>query len=248
MKTTNLFEQTQIEKDGINIKSDIVFVLMIIFMVGGSFYSAQTASWAGTYYIQAIVIPLLLLFTVLEKQKSVLIGHLFVLGLITGIVELFADFLLVDVFEILIYNSQDPRIWCSPLNMPISWTCVVISQGYLVIRLVNLFESRMVNKKVAVICAALLGGALAGLTIGAYEALAFKASWWEYVNSPYMVFTYAPLAIILGEFATFALFIYWFRMSTQKSKFSLIKASIGLGLTIAISYSAFHLILLFISK
>jgi hypothetical protein len=48
-----------------------------------------------------------------------------------------------------------------------------------------------------------------------------------------MVFTYAPLAIILGEVAIFAVFIYWFRLSSLNKRWSLPLAGIGLGLTIA---------------
>ena len=130
--------------------------------------------------------------------------------------------------------------------MPISWTCVVVTQGYLVLRIISILEKKC-SSRTAVITGSLLGGAIAGLTIGAYEALAYNASWWKYVDSPFMVFTYAPLAIILGECAIFAVFIYWFRLSSRNKRWSLPLGGIGLGLTIAVAYSACHLLLIALS-
>ena len=246
MNRQRLFTQTELEKCGINRAADMVVAVMLACMVGGALYSAKTAAWAGTYYIQIVIIPLLLTFIVVDRKRSALLGHLFVLGLITGIVELFADFILVDVFKILIYTSPDPRIWSSPLNMPISWASVIVTQGYIVIRIISVLEKKF-SSRTAVITGSLLGGAISGLTIGAYEALAYNASWWKYEGAPFMVFTYAPLAIILGECAIFAVFIYWFRLSSSNKRWSLPLAGIGLGLTIAAAYSLFHLLLTAIS-
>lgn len=246
MNRHRLFKRTELEKCGVNRAADTVVALMLACMVGGSIYSAQTAAWAGTYYIQIVIIPLLLAFIVVDRKRSALLGHLFLLGLITGIVELVADFLLVDVFKILIYTSPDPRVWSSPLNMPISWTSVVVTQGYVVIRIIYILECRFSNR-VAVISGSLLGGAISGLTIGIYEALAFNASWWKYVGAPFMIFTHAPLAIVLGECVVFAVFIYWFRLSGLNRRWSLPLGGIGLGLTIAAAYSLFHLLLAGIS-
>ena len=176
MNLQGLFTQTELEKCGINRAADMVVVVMLACMVGGSFYSAETAAWAGTYYIQIVIIPLLLTFIVVDRKRSALLGHLFVLGLITGIVELFADFILVDVFKILIYTSPDPRIWSSPLNMPISCASVIVTQGYIVLRIISIIE-RKCSSRTAVITGSLVGGAIAGLTIGAYEVLAYNASW-----------------------------------------------------------------------
>tara|TARA_B110000908_G_C10158116_1_gene404644 strand:- start:182 stop:922 length:741 start_codon:yes stop_codon:yes gene_type:complete len=242
MNLQGVFTQTELEKCGINRAADIVVAVMLACMFGGSLYSAETAAWAGTYYIQIVIIPLLLAFIVVDRKRSTLLGHLFVLGLITGIVELFADYLLVDVFKILIYTSPDPRVWSSPLNMPISWASVIVTQGYLVIRIIDILGLKF-SRHTAVITGSLVGGVISGLTIGAYEALAYNASWWKYIDSPFMVFTYAPLAIILGEVAIFAVFIYWFRLSSLNKRWSLPLAGIGLGLTIAAAYSLFHLLL-----
>lgn len=237
------FETTELEIDGLNRSSDAVIGVILLCMVGGSLLSAQGGAWAGTYYIQTVILPLLLVFVAVGGRRAALLGHLFALGIITGIVELFADFLLVDVFEILIYTSPDPRVWCSPLNMPVSWASVVVTQGYVVLRIISLLGSKF-SSTTAVVVGSLAGGVLAGLTIGAYEALAFNANWWRYENAPFMIFKYAPLAIVLGECVIFAVFIYWFRLSAQKGRASLVVGGAGLGLTIAAAYSLCHLVLL----
>jgi len=126
--------------------------------------------------------------------------------------------------------------------MPISWTSVVVTQGYVVLRVIFVLEKRF-SSSAAVIAGSLAGGVLAGLTIGAYEALAFNALWWKYVDTPFMIFTYAPLCIVLGECAIFAVFIYWFRLSARNNPLSLATGGVGLGLTIAAAYSFFHLLL-----
>lgn len=73
MNQQGVFTQTALKKCGINRAADVVVAVMLVCMVGGALYSSETASWAGTYYIQIVIIPLLLAFIVIDLKRSALL-------------------------------------------------------------------------------------------------------------------------------------------------------------------------------
>ncbi len=237
MNLNFITQRTKIEEVGLNRTADILFLILIAIITCGSIYAVKTKTWAGIYYIEAIIVSLIGIFIIKYREKSLLFAYLLVFGLIIGIFELFADFLLVDVMKTLVYTTTGPMIIRSPLNMPVLWMTVVVIQGYFSLRVTNWLEDKTHKKLYADIAGSLIGGAVAGLTIGFFEALAFQAHWWRYIDAPFVVMGQIPLFVPLAAFIMFATFLPWFRiLARKKSQWILIKG-FGFSMTIAIAYS-----------
>lgn len=125
------------------------------------------------------------------------------LGLVAGVLELFADYMLVHWLPTgqLIYLTSDAILLASPIYMPLAWACVIVEFGYVPIRVYSLMRrsSPAPGPAAAAIAASLVGGLVAGGSIGLYEYFAFRAGWWKYAPAHIMIGPYCAAFIPLGE-------------------------------------------------
>ena len=123
------------------------------------------------------------------------------LGLVAGVFEIFADYVLVEVLPTggLVYLTRDAVLLESPLYMPLAWACVIVELGYVPVRVYGLLRGRGRARAAPAAIASVLGGTLAGLAIGLYEYFAFRAGWWKYEPAAAMIGPACAAYIPLGE-------------------------------------------------
>ncbi len=162
---------------GIGILSDLVF----------SFIDITTHWW----YVGAIEVglSLYLLALLLFRDIRPLVGRLLLAGFIAGICELFTDASGQYVVHSLVYPTDAPMLWTSPLYMPLSWMVILTYLGYIAWRLRTLLGLRK---------AMLLSGLLGAVQIPLYEELAYYGGWWRYKPTPLML-GHTPLYVLLFE-------------------------------------------------
>ena len=155
-----------------------ILVLIIDSQIGPSIVTAEV--WG--YGFSAIF--LLLAFMLRDD----LLKKIYLFSLLAGFCELPADHYLVAFTETLIYPSDEPMIWSSPLYMPFSWSVVLVEFGYiswLLLRKLNVLSSGLVL--------AVMGACLVPL----YEHWAISSGWWSYHNTE--MWGPVPIYIIIAE-------------------------------------------------
>jgi hypothetical protein len=113
-------------------------------------------------------------------RHDALLGRFLLFGLVVGFAELPADAWLVDYTGTLDYSvGRGPRIWRSPLWMPLAWEVVAVQFGYIGLRLLERFG------KAGLLMIALLGA----INIPFYEEMARRIHWWQYSGCHMISFT-----------------------------------------------------------
>lgn len=126
----------------------------------------------------------------LYRHPSPWLKNLVLFGLVAGCVELLADAWLVERTRTLVYASDGPFLFHSPLYMPVAWFGMLtagLAFGMLLRR-----EGWSVAATSALVALAL------GIYIPVYEALAVIAGWWRYQHCA-LLFGVVPVYIVLGE-------------------------------------------------
>lgn len=177
---------------------------------------AQPALWV-TYLYNGILYTI---GSVLAYEDTVL-RRIFILATVAGVIELGADYFLVEVANTLVYPQTLPMLLRSPLYMPLAWAIVITQLGYLAWRLAE--ES---SRRAAIVGPA---GVAMGL-IGTYETGAHIAGIWTYSHAPLLMIGHAPVFIIIAEGVMFATLYYFIRQVNP------VLAGIGFGLVITLSY------------
>lgn len=121
--------------------------------------------------------------------KNPLIKRLVIFGTIAGILELIADYYLVDIANSLVYPKDELMIWSSPAYMPFAWSNVLLQLSFIGVLLV---------KRYNVVVASVILGIAGGMYIPLYEHLAKNAGWWWYTSNSVMVLN-APVYVIVCE-------------------------------------------------
>ena len=158
----------------------------MVLMMGVSFLSSiYQWGWISISILDYTLAVGLLIFALMRKDH--LLQKLMLMGFVAGIAELPIDAFLVDTGT-LVYASDEPMIWRSPVYMPIAWMLVLVQMGYL-----SFILMRWRGMAVAILGIFLVGASYIPL----YEHLALKADWWYYQNTPMVIG--APYYIILAE-------------------------------------------------
>ncbi len=120
-------------------------------------------------------------------MRSARLGWLLLFGLVTGVLELWSDWLHVTYFHSLVYTDYFGfRLLASPSYMPIGWWLTTVQFGYLVLRLHERWASWLAV------------GLLTGLGMCLppwYEELAAPARAWYYPAHGLML-SHTPLWVI----------------------------------------------------
>jgi hypothetical protein len=150
---------------------------------------------------QAFGVAALLVFGLLlagtRATHSARLSWLLLFGLVAGVLELWADWVSVDLTHALVYRDVFGfRLLASPSYMPIGWADTVAQFGYLALRLRERWSAVRV------------GAALVGLGVLIppwYEQLAAPARAWYYRTTGPML-SHTPLWIV-GTYAACMFFI-----------------------------------------
>ncbi|MCE9626168.1 MAG: hypothetical protein K8R69_12085 [Deltaproteobacteria bacterium] len=141
----------------------------------------------------------------LKNRGGWVLYRLFLMGLVAGLFELLVDWGLVHWVQngkLVYLTGNDVVLLGSPIWMPLAWACVIVEMGYPALRLFGWLRGRCGDTS-AKTGASLFVAMLAGLTVGAYEYLAFRAGWWKYEAAHAMIGKYCALFIPVGEFLMF---------------------------------------------
>jgi hypothetical protein len=148
------------------------------------------AGWPSAAALDAASLLVLLAFCRVRAWRGIL-SRLLVLGVIAGVFELFTDASGERVVHSLLYPTNEPTIWASPIYMPIAWTIVLTELGYLAWRAPSLFPA-LSTRGVVALCAV-----VGAVTVPYYEEMAYYAGWWRYAGAPHLGHT--PLYVIAFE-------------------------------------------------
>ena len=229
-------------------KTDLIWLIGtsigIAMTLFGAFVTPYPTYKVGHCLVYAMIMARLIMYPVVFQYENFKIFKpLFIMGLVTGFVELVADYWLINGITTgrLVYfsgpNRPDVMLLNSPFWMPFAWALMTTEYGYLVLRLANLLKKPWL--------ATLIGALTAGVGIGFYEYLAYANGWWYYEPARVMIGKYCAVYIPVGEFLLFLTFYTIFK-KTHAIKNTLNQALIAgtiFGLTIFVVYGISYYLL-----
>jgi hypothetical protein len=141
----------------------------------------------------------------LHDRGGQVLSRLFRLGLVAGLLEILIDWALIHWIPAgrLVYlTGNDVVLLGSPIWMPVAWASVITELGYPALRLYGLLlRSRTPGAALAL--SSVVVSLSAGVTVGFYEYLAFRADWWRYQPARAMLGDFCAWYIPLGEVLMF---------------------------------------------
>jgi len=164
---------------------DRLVISSMVLTMGGVILGAWLAE-PRTFGITALAVISLLLggWRVTQSRR---LAWLLLFGLITGVLELWADWLHVVYFRSLVYTDDFGfRLLASPSYMPIGWWLTVVQFGYVGLRLLERWPPWMAVGLVSVL----------GMVLPPwYEEFAAPARAWHYMPSRLML-SHVPVWVI----------------------------------------------------
>jgi len=153
----------------------LLFVLFALTLgVALTYVSAVLRLGAVTAYV-TVAIEYCLYLLYLTRTRDPVFGHLLVLGLIAGVLELASDWWAVDVTGTLVYPADGPILLRSPLYMPFAWGSTFLQLGGI---------AHWVSGRWPLLASSLALGLIGALDIPFYEQMAKGAGWWFYQTAP----------------------------------------------------------------
>jgi hypothetical protein len=146
----------------------LCLALNVVWMVSCS----QLASSSWKTAAALIALDLLIMGGFAARRRDAVLGGLLVGGLMFGVVELAADAYLVSVAKTCDFSIDggSPKLWCSPLYMPLAWQVVVAQIAGISLYLHDRWRWQ------GLLAAGLFGAA----SMPVYEEMARLAKWWQY--------------------------------------------------------------------
>jgi Domain of unknown function (DUF6989) len=135
-----------------------------------------------------VIVPLLILTW--QQTRSPRLAWLLIFGAVAGFGELWADWIHVEYFHLLVYlNYFGFKLLASPLYMPFGWWLTVVQFGYFALRLAERWRS-----STAIIIISVLGMLL--------------PSWYEQFAAPARAWYYTPHGMMLSHTPLWIIFTY----------------------------------------
>jgi hypothetical protein len=187
----------------------------VVISVVGDLVAARLAlGWPTSVALTGIVGTYFLALGLLRPAWRGLLGRLFIVGLMAGVIELFTDAAGERVVHSLSYPPGEPLLWASPFYMPLAWALVLMQLGYLGWRLRGLAGEHLP------LWGAVLLTALAGALLVPYdEEMAYHAGWWQYAQAPRLGHT--PFYVVLFEGAVAAaLPLLYFHLEQRRHSYA----------------------------
>lgn len=175
---------------------DAAMIGSVAISVVGNVVSAVLAAGWRTAVALDLILAAYFAAMALRRDWRALLGRLFLLGCVAGVIELFTDASGEHVVHSLSYPPGEPVLWASPVYMPLAWTLVLMQLGYLGWRL------RGLAPRLSLGAACALTGLCGGLLVPFYEEMAYHAGWWQYAAAPGLGHT--PFYVMLFEAAVAA--------------------------------------------
>ncbi len=185
-------------------------------------------SFFPTGYITASILTFVTIaldIVFLVRHKDPLLNRFFLLALITGWSELWADDWLVSDIQKLVYDPHGPFVLSSPLYMPFAWTAILFQFSYLTWQALQKRSMWFVVAQSAI---------FGGLVVPLYEHFAYGAGWWYYKDTP--MFGRAPYFIILGEVIILAIMPLVLQFIQKRKWYITALVGVAEGLWIFASY------------
>jgi hypothetical protein len=222
-----------------SLATDVVCAAGVVSGLGVVLAAAFAVPDASRFLVYATIFSRLLLYWGVARTRwGRIFGALLGMGVIAGLVEILADYFLIHWTRSgqLVYPPGDAILLDSPLWMPLAWTCVITELGYLILRLGSVWGN--------VALGSLVGGPLAGVTIGVYEYLAYRAGWWHYGPARRMLGPHCALYVPAAEVVMFLLYAFVFdrcrRVNDPQGR-AIARGSL-FGLVIFASYAASYVL------
>lgn len=179
----------------------VVLFFTILFKVLSSLYGFD---WRFAAAFSYVLCAAFLFYGVVFQNGSFL--RLFLLGLVSGFVELLSDrYLVVDTLT-LVYHSDEPMLVASPLYMPFAWAAIITQIGYLAYILTH--------KHTRIWVATLVAAGLGALILPSFEHWASVSGWWYYQNCRMILDV--PYYIICSEILVAAILPWMMRMTFNR--------------------------------
>lgn len=165
------------------------FVLVAMGLVAGANLVGALTHAGPRFALVSTAINFLVMVAWTARWRDPVLARWLLIGFVAGWLEIVTDAWLVAKTTTLVYPPDEPKVWASPLYMPIAWTLVLAQLGVLG----GWLARRFPLPKATLLCA-LLGGSMIPL----YEQMAHSAGYWSYRQTPMLM--NAPLYIIVSEF------------------------------------------------
>jgi len=229
---------------GLGPRSDSVWLAGNLIGLGLTVVAAFGAPGRGLVFAYLAVGLRLALYALAAGRGSPYFDQMLRLGLVAGLFEIFADYVLVRVLVggRLVYLTRDAVLLESPLYMPLAWACVIVEFGYVPVRLHSLLRQAPWGTWVA----SLAGGLVAGFSLGLYEYLAFRAGWWKYEPARVMIGSYCAAYIPLGEglmFLAMLPLLTWLGRTEKSTGRRAIVGGVAFATIILASYGVAYVVL-----
>lgn len=159
-------------------------------------------------------------------RRDGVLGRLMLFGLVVGLTALVADAWLVNVVRALDYSiGEGPKLWRSPIWMPLAWEVLAVQIGCIGIAVMEKWSS---NGLLAV-------GLVGSLGIPFIEPLAAQANWWQFRDCK--MFFHTPYFVVLGEFAIVVCIILGARVARRGLIARALNSGVMVGAGIFASYA-----------
>ncbi len=198
---------------GFDLQSDLWWLATLLSGLMATVLAAIGFPDHGVFWAYATVMVRLAIVLCLAQQPwGTIFGRLLALGLVTGVFEIFADYLMVnwprESSGQRVYPPGSALLLASPAYVPLGWACAMVDFGYPILRLYGAISKRLIGD-VGLGLAMMVGGFLGALVTSCTEFLAVRAGWWTYKGGIPMgegcVF-YVVMGVFFSWFAFLPLF------------------------------------------
>lgn len=180
----------------------LMFTGLLSAVLGGLAFEDAGAFWIwlSVLFRTAIVLGLQ------QQPWGAVFGKLFWFGLVAGVFEIFADWLLVGWQKGGRVYPGGGVLLASPLYMPLLWALAITEFGYAIVRIYGLVSKR-VSGEMGLGITMVLGGGIAAISTAAGEFLAVRAEWWSYLPGHSIIGDSCALYVVLAQLFNFFLFL-----------------------------------------
>jgi hypothetical protein len=178
-----------------------------------------TTAYLGTFLYFGLI------STYIAMRRDILLCRILITCMIAGVLELYADWYIIEVKPTLIYAPEGPFIVTSPFYMPFSWAIVLFLIAVI---------GRWIDKKRGLFAAIFLCLLIGLIGMPTFEYLAADAGWWHYFGV--RAFGNAPFYLILGHPLIMASLPLFMRIIEKRGFLVSSAAGIGLGVWIFVAF------------
>ena len=196
---------------GFDLQSDLWWLATLLSGLMATVLAAIGFPDHGVFWAYATVMARLAIVLCLAQHPwGAIFGRLLALGLVTGLFEIFADYLMVnwprEASGQRGYSSGSALLLASPAYVPLGWACAMVDFGYPILRLYGAVSKRLTGDA-GLGLAMMAGGFIGALVTACTEFLALKAGWWKYQGGILLGAEGCPFYVVMGVFFSWFAFL-----------------------------------------